>query len=55
MAIQTVDPYTNTLIKSFEEMQANKAFESWRNTRYGERAQLLYCTVLKKPVIKTNR
>ncbi|HEY0243923.1 MAG TPA: NAD-dependent succinate-semialdehyde dehydrogenase [Mucilaginibacter sp.] len=52
MSIQTINPNTNTLVKSFEEMteasvnaavaQAEKAFTSWRKTSYKERAQLLY-------------
>jgi len=52
MSIQTINPNTNTLIRSFEEMTeteleaavagAEKAFASWRKTSYDERAQLLY-------------
>ena len=51
MSIQTVNPNTNTLVKSFEEMtdqavnaavsQAGKAFAAWRKTGYSERAELL--------------
>lgn len=51
MSIQTIDPNTNKLVKSFEEMtdvavndavaQAEKAFAVWRKTTYKERAQLL--------------
>ncbi|GLU56915.1 NAD-dependent succinate-semialdehyde dehydrogenase [Dyadobacter frigoris] len=51
MAIQTVDPNTNQLLKSFEEMsvfqvdeaisEATTAFTSWRKTSYEERAHLL--------------
>ncbi|WP_159466991.1 NAD-dependent succinate-semialdehyde dehydrogenase [Dyadobacter sp. 3J3] len=52
MAIQTVDPNTNQLLKSFEEMsfhqvdkaisQASSAFTEWRKTSYGQRADLLH-------------
>lgn len=51
MSIQTINPNTNTLVKSFEEMtdkavnaavtQAEKAFATWRKTSYKERAELL--------------
>lgn len=52
MSIQTVNPATNKVIKTFEEMsesaidaaidQASKAFESWKKTPYGHRAELLH-------------
>ena len=51
MPIQTINPNTNELVKSFDEMtdkavdnavaQAEKAFSSWRKTNYQERSQLL--------------
>ena len=51
MSIQTIDPNTNKLVKSFEEMtdqavneavaKAEKAFTNWRKTSYEERSQLL--------------
>jgi len=51
MSIQTINPNTNKLVKSFEEMtdeavnkavaQAEKAFTGWRKTSYKERSQLL--------------
>ncbi|MES2520041.1 MAG: NAD-dependent succinate-semialdehyde dehydrogenase [Bacteroidota bacterium] len=52
MSIQTVNPATNKVVKSFEEMtekavdsaigQAAKAFESWKKTSYQQRADLLH-------------
>ena len=52
MAIQTVDPNTNELLKSFEEMSvfqvdeaisgAVSAFTEWRKTSYEQRADLLH-------------
>jgi succinate-semialdehyde dehydrogenase/glutarate-semialdehyde dehydrogenase len=52
MSIQTVNPATNKVVKSFEEMtdkevhaavgQAEKTFHSWRKTTYAERAALLH-------------
>ncbi|TKT86519.1 NAD-dependent succinate-semialdehyde dehydrogenase [Dyadobacter frigoris] len=52
MAIQTVDPNTNELLKSFEEMSvfqvdeaisgAVSAFASWKKTSYEQRADLLH-------------
>lgn len=51
MSIQTVNPTTNKVVKSFDEMtiqeedatvaQANKAFTSWRKTSYPHRASVL--------------
>ena len=51
MSIQTINPNTIKLVKSFEEMtdeavnkavaQAEKAFTGWRKTSYKERSQLL--------------
>ncbi|WP_291122350.1 aldehyde dehydrogenase family protein [Flavobacterium sp. UBA6046] len=51
MSFQTINPNTNKLVMSFEEMtdeainnavaQAEKAFSSWRKTGYTERSQLL--------------
>ena len=51
MSIQTVNPATNKVVKSFEEMtdkevhaavdQAEKTFHRWRKTTYAERAALL--------------
>ncbi|TDE17301.1 NAD-dependent succinate-semialdehyde dehydrogenase [Dyadobacter psychrotolerans] len=56
MAIQTVDPNTNELLKSFEEMSvfqvdeaisgAVSAFATWKQTNYEQRAGLLH-TVAK--------
>ena len=52
MSIQTVNPATNKVVKSFEEMtdkevhaavdQAEKTFHRWRKTTYAERAALLH-------------
>jgi len=52
MSIQTINPATNKVVKSFEEMtdkavheavgQADKTFGSWRKTSYEERAALLH-------------
>jgi succinate-semialdehyde dehydrogenase / glutarate-semialdehyde dehydrogenase len=52
MSIQTIDPTTNTTVRSFEEMtdtavdaavaQAAKAFDHWRTTTYQQRADLLH-------------
>jgi succinate-semialdehyde dehydrogenase / glutarate-semialdehyde dehydrogenase len=51
MPIQTTNPTTNTLVKSFDEMtdtaleaavaQAARTYTSWRTTTYGERASVL--------------
>jgi succinate-semialdehyde dehydrogenase/glutarate-semialdehyde dehydrogenase len=51
MPIQTVNPYNNKLIKTFEELtdvqlekkiaKANKAFQSWRHVGVDQRAALL--------------
>ncbi|WP_394990460.1 NAD-dependent succinate-semialdehyde dehydrogenase [Emticicia sp.] len=52
MSIQTVNPVTNKVVKSFEEMtdsavdaavvQATKTFEMWKKTSYEHRADLLH-------------
>jgi succinate-semialdehyde dehydrogenase / glutarate-semialdehyde dehydrogenase len=52
MGIQTTNPTTNTVVKSFDEMtdaalekavsQATLAFEEWKKTDYQTRSQLLY-------------
>ena len=52
MSIQTTNPATNKVVKSFEEMtdkavaaaveQSEKAFHAWRKTTYAERAALLH-------------
>jgi succinate-semialdehyde dehydrogenase/glutarate-semialdehyde dehydrogenase len=52
MSIQTVNPATNKVVKSFEEMtdkevhaavgQAEHAYTKWRKTKYEERAALLH-------------
>ena len=52
MSIQTVNPTTNKIVKSFVEMtdkevdllvaQATKAFGNWRKTTYKQRADLLH-------------
>ena len=52
MPIQTINPTTNKIVRSFEEMtnkavdaavaQAVKAFDSWRKVTYKQRADLLY-------------
>jgi succinate-semialdehyde dehydrogenase/glutarate-semialdehyde dehydrogenase len=51
MSIQTTNPTTNTVVKSFEEMtekavdvavaQADTAYKAWKTTNYIERAKLL--------------
>jgi succinate-semialdehyde dehydrogenase/glutarate-semialdehyde dehydrogenase len=52
MSIQTINPSTNKIVRSFEEMapsavdaaiaQAENAFHTWRKTTYEERAALLH-------------
>jgi len=52
MAIQTVNPYTNKVERTFDEMseetidllltQSAKAFTSWKETNYEERAKILH-------------
>jgi succinate-semialdehyde dehydrogenase / glutarate-semialdehyde dehydrogenase len=52
MPIQTINPATNKLVKSFEEMteqaedaavaQATEAYTSWRKTPYQQRASILH-------------
>ena len=52
MAIQTVNPYTNKVVRSFEEMtdksvdmlvaQSAKTFNTWKETNYEQRAQILH-------------
>ena len=52
MPIQTVNPFTNELVKSFQEMTAHQvetaiatadtAFQTWRTSTYKERANLLH-------------
>lgn len=52
MAIQTINPFNNQLVKTFEEMtpevvntaitQAEKTFESWKHTTYADRAKILH-------------
>jgi succinate-semialdehyde dehydrogenase/glutarate-semialdehyde dehydrogenase len=52
MAIQTVNPFTNKVVKTFDEMsevtlnhlveQSAKAFDKWKNTTIEHRAELLY-------------
>ena len=52
MAIQTIDPNTNELLKSFEELSvfqvdeaitgATSAFSDWKKTSYEQRADLLH-------------
>ena len=51
MSIQTVNPFTNKVVKTFDEMsdvtlnnlveQAAKAFEKWKKTTYEYRAEIL--------------
>lgn len=52
MAIQTINPFNNELIKSFQEMSsklveveisiADETFQSWRKTNYAQRGNLLH-------------
>ena len=52
MSIKTVNPATNEVVASFDEMTApqievaistaHKIFQGWRQTSYEERAELLY-------------
>jgi succinate-semialdehyde dehydrogenase/glutarate-semialdehyde dehydrogenase len=52
MSIQTVNPYTNKVVKSFEEMtektvdtlieKSSKAFKEWKETSLAERSKLLH-------------
>lgn len=52
MPIQTINPATNKVVKTFEAMtekaidsainQADKAFQIWKNTSFDERAKLLH-------------
>lgn len=60
MAIKTVNPASNEIVKSFEEMSpssietaikgAEKAFSNWRLTSYKQRAELLHhvASILRK-------
>ncbi len=52
MAFQTINPTTNKVVKSFDEMtaaaaeeaisKATIAFDQWKQTDYQTRAQILY-------------
>jgi len=52
MAIKTINPFNNQVVKSFDEMtpeavesaiaQADKTFDAWRKTTYAERAVVLH-------------
>lgn len=52
MAIQTINPFTNKVIRSFDEMtdesvdmliaQSVKTFNSWKQTSYQQRAEILH-------------
>jgi succinate-semialdehyde dehydrogenase/glutarate-semialdehyde dehydrogenase len=52
MAIQTINPFDNELIESFQEMSAelveiqisiaDETFQHWRNTSFNDRAELLH-------------
>ncbi|MBC7566762.1 MAG: NAD-dependent succinate-semialdehyde dehydrogenase [Pedobacter sp.] len=52
MAVQTINPFNNELIKNFQEMSpellaveisiADETFQSWRKTSFGHRAGLLH-------------
>ena len=52
MSIQTVNPFTNKVVKSFEEMtdktvdslieKSEKTFKEWKGTTYAERAKILH-------------
>ena len=52
MSIQTINPFNNKVVKSFEEMtpdvinaaiaQAENTFETWRTTHFPEKAKLLH-------------
>ncbi|WP_448104497.1 NAD-dependent succinate-semialdehyde dehydrogenase [Pedobacter panaciterrae] len=52
MAIQTINPFNNQVVKTFQEMseeavdaaiaRAEKTFESWKSTSYQERASILH-------------
>jgi len=52
MAIQTVNPFTNKVIRTFEEMtdtavdmliaRSEKTFAAWKNTTYKQRAEILH-------------
>ncbi|MBG6188545.1 NAD-dependent succinate-semialdehyde dehydrogenase [Flavobacterium sp. CAN_S2] len=52
MAIQTVNPFTNKVVRSFEEMndktidilvaQSDKTFNSWKQESYEQRAEILH-------------
>ncbi len=60
VSIKTINPATNELIKSFEEMteekiessisHANKTYQNWKKTSYEERANLLHtvATLMRK-------
>ena len=58
MPIQTTNPATNKVIKSFEEMtdtaadkavaQATKAFETWRKSSFQQRKTLLHKVAITK-------
>ena len=52
MAVQTVNPFTNKVVRTFEEMtdsavdlliaQSEKTFSAWKNTTYKQRAVILH-------------
>lgn len=52
MAVQTVNPFTNKVVRTFEEMtdsavdmliaQSEKTFAAWKNTTYKHRAEILH-------------
>jgi len=52
MAIQTVNPFTNKVVHTFDEMtdtavdvliaQSEKTFSTWKNTTYKQRAEILH-------------
>ena len=52
MAVQTVNPFTNKVVRTFEEMtdsavdmliaQSEKTFSAWKNTTFKQRAEILH-------------
>ena len=52
MAVQTVNPFTNKVVRTFEEMtdsavdmliaQSEKTFAAWKNTTFKQRAEILH-------------
>lgn len=63
MSIQTINPTTNKIVKSFEEMtedtvdakltKAQQVFSNWKETSYQQRADLLHKVATLMRIKKT--